>query len=387
MRWSWKIGRLAGINVFMHATFLLLILFILFVSWSSGRDLAATVTGVVFVLAVFACVVLHELGHALTARKYGVRTRDIILLPIGGIARLERMPEKPREELWVALAGPAVNVVIGIALLVPLLAVGAHPHWTTFQWSGGNFFQNLMIANVWLVGFNLLPAFPMDGGRVLRALLAIRMEYTQATQVAARVGQAMALIFGALGLFFDPFLLFIALFVWMGAEAEASMTLIRSSAGGVPVQQVMLTDFNTLNPDDTLAQAAERVVGGWQQDFPVVFGDHVLGLLTREDLLRKLAQNGSGAPVRDAMRREFQMADSHDTLEHAMAVLRNCRCRSLPVQHEGRLVGMLNADNVGQFMMVQSALRRNKNKASQKNGQPKQSAPEQPPSHDSGWIA
>ncbi|MGH9357963.1 MAG: site-2 protease family protein [Terriglobia bacterium] len=383
MRWSWKIGRLAGINVYMHATFLLLILFILFVSWSSGRDLAATMTGVVFVLAVFACVVLHEFGHALTARKYGVQTRDIILLPIGGVARLERMPEKPREELWVALAGPAVNVVIGVALLVPLLAVGVHPQWTNFQWSGGNFVENLMVANVWLVGFNLLPAFPMDGGRVLRALLAIRMEYTRATQVAARVGQAMALIFGFLGLFFDPFLLFIALFVWMGAEAEASMTLIRSSAAGVPVQQVMLTDFHTLNPDDTLAHAAEHVVGGWQQDFPVVFGDHVLGILTREDLLRKLAQNGSGAPVRDAMRRDFQMADSHDTLEHALAVLHNCRCRSLPVQHDGRLVGMLNADNVGQFMMIQSAIRRNK--ASHKNGQPEQ--PAEPPSRDSGWIA
>ncbi|MGH9356401.1 MAG: site-2 protease family protein, partial [Terriglobia bacterium] len=217
MRWSWKIGKLAGINVYMHATFLLLIAFILFVSWADGRNLTATLRGVLFVLAVFACVVLHELGHALTARKYGVRTRDIILLPIGGVARLERMPEKPREELWVALAGPAVNVVIGAVLLAPLIAAGVHPQWINFQWSGGNFVENLMVANVWLVGFNLLPAFPMDGGRVLRALLATRMEYTQATQVAARVGQAMALIFGFAGLFYDPFLLFIALFVWMGA--------------------------------------------------------------------------------------------------------------------------------------------------------------------------
>src|SRR5579875_886327 len=381
MRWSWKIGRLAGINVYMHATFLFLILFILFANWANGHSLAATLAGVLFVLAIFACVVLHELGHALTARRYGIRTRDIILLPIGGVARLERMPENPREELRVALAGPAVNVVISAVLLAIVVASGVRPQWSDLRWSGGNFIENLMVANVWLAGFNLIPAFPMDGGRVLRALLATRMEYTQATQVAAHVGQVMALIFGFIGLFSDPFLLFIALFVWMGAEAEASTTLIRTSVGGIPVQKVMLTDFQTLNPDDKLSQAVEHVLGGWQQDFPVVFGDHVLGVLTREDLMRVLAQGGAEARVRDAMRREFQTVDSHDMLEHALAVLHSCHCRSLPVQHDGRLVGMLNADNVGQFMMIQSALRRKKALAAQKassNGEASR--------HDGGFI-
>lgn len=360
MRWSWKIGRLAGINVYMHVTFLLLILFILVVDWMNGRNLAATLTGIVFVLIIFACIVFHELGHALTARKFGVRTRDIILLPIGGVARLERMPEKPREELWVAVAGPAVNVAIAAALFAALLAMGVQVHWRDFRWVGGNFLEQLMVVNVWLVGFNLLPAFPMDGGRVLRALLAERMEYTRATQLAARIGQGMAVIFGIVGLFSDPFLLFIALFVWMGAEGEASMALMKTSLAGVPVRQVMLTDFRTLLPDDTLAHAVEHVLGGWQQDFPVVFGDHVLGVLTREDLMRTLAQSGPETHVRDAMRRDFPMADAQDRLQHALALLQNCRCRSLPVQHGGRLVGMLNADHVGQFMMVQSALRQKK---------------------------
>ncbi len=382
MRWAWKIGRVAGINVYMHATFLLLILFVLFVNWDNGRNLAATLVAVLFILVVFACVVLHELGHALTARRYGVRTKDIILLPIGGVARLERMPEKPREELWVALAGPAVNVVIAAALLVLLVAAGVSIHWNDFRWSGGNFLENLMVVNVWLVGFNLIPAFPMDGGRVLRALLATRMEYTRATQMAAHVGQALALVFGFVGLFSDPFLLFIALFVWMGAEAEASMTLIRTSVGGIPVQQVMLTDFQTLLPDDTLEQAVQHVLGGWQQDFPVVFGDHILGVLTREDLLKALAQDGSNALVRTAMRREFETADSHEMLEHALARMHNCRCRSLPVQHEGRLVGMLNADNVGQFMMIQSALRRNR--GVQRRGQTP--SPTEPQSRDTRNI-
>lgn len=372
MRWSWKIGRLAGINVYMHATFLLLIIFVWFVDQSSGHSWTASLVGILFVLVIFACIVLHELGHALTARKFGVRTRDIVLLPIGGVARLEKMPDKPREELWVAIAGPLVNIVIALALFAGLMAAGVQLQWRDFRLAGGGFIEQLMVVNVWLVAFNLLPAFPMDGGRVLRALLASRMEYTRATQVAARVGQGMAVIFGIVGLFTDPFLLFIALFVWMGAEAESSMTTVKTSLGGIPVQQVMMTDFRTLRPDDTLSEAVQHTIGGWQQDFPVVFGDHVLGILTREDIARELSRNGSGGRVRDAMRRDFLMADSHDLLEHALAALEKTRSRSMPVQHDGRLVGILNADNIGRLMSFQSALRRKKhadmNGANEANG-------------------
>jgi Zn-dependent protease/CBS domain-containing protein len=360
MRWSWKIGRLAGINVYMHATFLLLIIFILLAYWAEGRGAALAIRGVLFVLAIFACIVLHELGHALTARKYGIRTRDIVLLPIGGVARLERMPEDPRQELLVALTGPAVNVVIAATLWILLAAAGSPPGWKQMEnirWTSGNFLTQVMAVNVWLVAFNLLPAFPMDGGRVLRALLARRMEYTQATQVAAQIGQGMAFLFGLVGLFYDPFLLFIALFVWMGASEEAAMVQMRTSLGGIPVQRVMLTDFRTLTADDTLASAVEHILAGWQQDFPVVFGDHVLGMLTRDDLVRTLAQHGSNVPVRDAMRREVEFVDSHDMLERAITALRKGPSRSIPVLHNGRLVGMLTMDNVGEFIMIQSALR------------------------------
>jgi Zn-dependent protease/predicted transcriptional regulator len=385
MHWSWKIGRISGIDVYMHATFLLLVVFILFVYWMNGHNLATTLMGLVLVLAVFGCIVLHELGHALTARRYGIRTKDLILLPIGGVARLERMPERPSEELQVALAGPAVNVVIAAALFALLFGAGIHPSWNDLRWAGGDFLEKLMAVNLWLVGFNLLPAFPMDGGRVLRAFLATRMEYTRATQVAAQVGQAMALVFGFIGLFTDPFLVFIALFVWMGADAEASMVLMRTSLGGIPVQQVMLTDFKTLQPDDSLADAASHALGGWQQDFPVVFGDHILGMLTREDLTRTLGEKGPDARVRDAMKREFLTVDSHDMLEHALVLLRTGRSRSLPVEHEGSLVGMLNADNVGHFMMVQSALRRRKARAPSAARQSKESSPENK-KHDSGVL-
>ena len=360
MHWSWKIGRLMGIDVYMHATFLLLVGFIVVATWVESHNPARTLFSVFFVLVIFGCIVLHELGHALTARRYGIRTRDIVLLPIGGVARLERMPEEPNQELLVALAGPAVNVLIALGLFAVLTVLGRIPtlrQAATVSWTGHDFLPSLLAVNVWLVLFNLIPAFPMDGGRVLRALLAKRMGYTEATQSAAHVGQGMALVFGFLGLFFDPFLIFIALFVWVGASGEAGMVQMRSSLGGIPVQRVMLTNFRTLQPDETLAQAVEQILAGWQQDFAVVFGDHVLGILTREDLVRAIARGGTDLLVRDAMGRDFRSVDSHDMLEQAVQVLRQSGCRSLPVEHNGELVGMLTVENVGEFMMIRSAMR------------------------------
>ena len=356
MRWSWRIGRLAGIGIYVHATFLLLILFILFVNWRQGRSLATATEGVIFILAIFGCIVLHELGHALAARHYGIRTRDITLLPIGGLARLERMPDVPIQELWVALAGPAVNAVIAGALCCVLFVAGGRPDLQTFRWVGGSFLNKLMVVNFWLLAFNLIPAFPMDGGRVLRALVATRMDYTHATLFAARVGQFIAFLFGLVGLFTDPFLVFIALFVWMGAEQEAAMVQFHSSLGGIPVQKAMLTDFRTVQPDDSLALAVDHALESWQQDFPVVFGDHVLGMLSRESLTRAIAQGGIESPVRDTMNRDFMAADSHDMLEKALATMRTAKCRSMPVVHDGKLVGLLTLDHVGELLSIQTAL-------------------------------
>ncbi len=357
MRWSWRIGRLAGIGIYVHATFLLLILFILFMNWHQGKSLATAAEGVLFILAIFGCIVLHELGHALAARHYGIRTRDITLLPIGGLARLERMPDIPIQELWVALAGPAVNAVIAAGLFGIGLLVGVRPELAAFRWAGGSFLNKLMVVNFSLLAFNLIPAFPMDGGRAARALLATRLEYTRATLVAVRVGQAIAFVFGLAGLFTDPFLVFIALFVWMGAEQESAMVQMHNSLGGIPVQQAMLTSFRTILPDDPLAKAVEHVLEGGQQDFPVVFGDHVLGMLPRESLMRALARGGIDTPVRAAMNRDFVTVDSHEMLEKALATMRAAKCRSVPVLHEGTLVGLLTMDHVGELLMIHTALR------------------------------
>jgi Zn-dependent protease/predicted transcriptional regulator len=356
MKWSWKIGEISGIGVHVHATFLILMGWVALNHWMEARNLAYVLAGVGFILLLFACVVLHELGHALTAKKYGIKTRDITLLPIGGVARLERMPSDPRQELWVALAGPTVNVVIAAVLFIILQLTGGMESFSKLSVTGGLFFQRLLVVNIFLVLFNMLPAFPMDGGRILRALLAMRLDYMRATQIAASLGQGMALLFGFIGLFSNPLLVFIALFVWIGAAQESSMVQMRSALGGIPVSRAMLSDFHTLSPNDPLARAIELILTGSQQDFPVTEGGQVVGLLTRGRLLVALAQKGQETLVRDVMERDFQVVDASDMLESAFGRLQNCQCPMLPVERNSQLVGLVTTENVGEFIMIQGAL-------------------------------
>jgi Zn-dependent protease len=232
MSWSWKVGRIAGIDIQVHYSFLLLLGWVTLTHYGAHGDLGEAIRGLVFIVALFGLVVLHELGHALAARRYGIHTRDITLLPIGGVARLEGMPKDPMQELVVALAGPAVNVVLAADIYAVLaLGQGLTPAGSVLR-VGGSVLDQLLWLNVSLAVFNLLPAFPMDGGRVLRALLAMRLDRVRATQVAASMGQAMALVLAVLGFFFNPFLILIALFVWFGAAQEASQVQVRSAAAG-----------------------------------------------------------------------------------------------------------------------------------------------------------
>jgi len=357
MKWSWKVGRIAGIEVFVHATFLILLGWVALSHYLQRRSWEDALGGLGFILALFGIVVLHELGHALTARRFGIRTRDITLLPIGGVARLERMPEKPAQELLVALAGPAVNVVLALILLAILIAAGEKVSAADVQVVGGHVVATLMWVNVTLAVFNLLPAFPMDGGRVLRALLAIRMDYVHATEIAARIGQGMAFIFGAIGLFTNPFLVFIALFVWMGAAQEAGMVQMKSVLGNVPVSRVMITDFRALLPGDSLARVVEHILAGSQEDFPVLENGGVVGVLTRTDVLKGLTQSGPQALVGDTMQRTFETASPSEMAEAAFARLQSCPCRVMPVVGNEQLVGMLTVENLGEFMMIQAALK------------------------------
>jgi Zn-dependent protease len=357
MTWSWKLARIAGIDIYVHATFFIVIGWIGVVHWNESQSVAAVVGGVGFILAMFACIVAHEYGHALTAARYGIRTRDITLLPIGGVARLERMPDVPIQELWVALAGPAVNVVIALLLFGWLQASGGWESVDRVGVATGGFVERVMLANVFLAGFNMLPAFPMDGGRALRGLLATRMEYTRATQRAASIGQGMAILFAFIGLQGNPILIFIALFVWIGAGQEASMVQMKSALAGIPVRRAMLTDFRTLTPSNTLGDAADLVLTGSQQDFPVVRDGHIEGILTRSDLLKALTERGRHAAIGESIKRECATADVAEMLETVLARLQSGDCHTVPITERGALIGLVTTDNIGEFLAIQAAER------------------------------
>lgn len=362
MKWSIPLGRLAGIRLFMHVTFPLLLLWIGWQQWQLSASWSAVASGVGFILLLFGCVVLHELGHALAARRYGIPTRDITLLPIGGVARLERMPEEPRQELVVALAGPAVNVVIAAVLFGVLTLTGA-PETTPLAATEesvvrGSLLQRLMVVNVMLVVFNMLPAFPLDGGRVLRAGLAMRMDYARATRTAAVIGQGMAVLFAFVGLQGNPFLLLIAFFVWMGASQESSQAQMRGVLDGATVREAMQTDFRQLHEHDDLARAVELLLAGSQQDFPVVDGQGtVMGILTRHTLLTALARDGASGPVQAVLQRDFTTAMPTEPLTGLLERLPRVTCRTVPVVEAGQVIGLVTLENLGELVSVRTALR------------------------------
>jgi Zn-dependent protease/predicted transcriptional regulator len=357
MKWSSKLGTFAGICVYVHATFLLLLGWIAFSHWLQYRSLAPTAVGVAFILALFACVLLHECGHALAARHFGIATRDITLLPIGGVARLERMPEQPNQELWVALAGPAVNLVIAVVLAAYLQITGHLEPLSQIGMTHGVFLERLLFANLFLVGFNMIPAFPMDGGRILRALLAKRMQYARATRIAAMIGQGAAFVFALLGLFTNPFSVFIALFVWIGAAQEAGMAQAKSLLDGVLVRDAAISDFRVVSPRDELAAVVRLVLRGCQQDFPVIDQGYVVGMLTRRDLLAALAAGQAYTSVSHCMERDFPMAEAGESLQPVLARMQQSEFDTLPVLENGRLLALLTRENVVEYVMISSALK------------------------------
>jgi Zn-dependent protease/CBS domain-containing protein len=350
-----RLATIAGIDIYIHWSFVLLIAWIFMSHLMQGHGLGAGLEGAGFILAIFGCVLLHELGHALTAKRFGVRTRDITLYPIGGVARLERIPEKPSEELLVAIAGPAVNVVIAAVLFLWLSATGALPAAEDVHLVGGPFLAKLMAINIVLAVFNLIPAFPMDGGRVLRALLATRLEYVRATQYAATTGQVIAVLLGLIGLFGNWFLLFIAFFVFVGARGEAHSVQTRSVLAGVPVRAAMITRFTTLEASDTVERAVAELLSGSQQDFPVLERGRLIGVLPRDRLVRALAEGAQDASVGSITVHDCGVVDEREMLDAALARMQEAECRTLPVLRGDEIRGVLTIENIGEWLMVQSA--------------------------------
>ncbi|QDU97477.1 site-2 protease family protein [Lignipirellula cremea] len=351
MNTKWKIGEYAGIGVFVHWSFLIIPALIGFSKLADGGLLAAF-WAVLSVLAVFGCVVLHEFGHALTARQFGVGTRDITLYPIGGVATLESMPRRPLHEFLIAVAGPAVNVVIAAALAAGFFLLGSSPGLPSLNLGMHAFLNNLMWTNVVLVVFNMLPAFPMDGGRVLRATLAAVMSYRQATQIAVGVGQAMAVLLAVTGVFFlnNWTLVLIAGFVVLAGRAEARNVQLhdRQAGGWRPgmgtgqrcVGDVMLTQFNVLPAAATLREVSQYYASG-QTEFPVIDGNRLVGMMSRADAESAGAQYGDSLLVSNVMERNFPIVAAADSLQHAGQIVQHTRCLGVPVVSVGRLVGVL----------------------------------------------
>ena len=356
MGWSFAIGSVKGTVIRVHVTFLLFLLFIGFANLARGGAPAAA-QSIVFILLLFLCVVLHEFGHVFTARRYGVQTPDVTLLPIGGVARLERVPEHPGQELLIALAGPAVNVVIAGVLFLAL--GGTRPaDGVDMTDPGAGMLYRLLAVNIFLAVFNLIPAFPMDGGRVLRALLAYKLGYARGTEIAAGVGQGVAFLFGIWGLVAgNALLVFIALFVFLGAVAEAQAVQLRMVGRGLLATDGMVRRFEALRAESSIADAADALIRTTQHEFPVVDdAGRLQGMLTRDCIVKALRREGPTARVEAAMRTDIPTIQCRQSLEAATRLLQEKRVPAVGVTaSDGRLVGYITAENVGEMIMLAPA--------------------------------
>jgi Zn-dependent protease/CBS domain-containing protein len=357
MSWSVNIGSIAGTAIRIHVTFLLFLIWI-FVAGLATGGVNDAVNSLVFMILLFACVVAHEFGHIFTARAFGVATPDVTLLPIGGVARLERIPEKPSEEFLIAIAGPLVNVAIGIVLIGVAPTHLSVAHLAAMESPKLSMIDRLAEINLFLAAFNMIPAFPMDGGRVLRALLAIRLGHVRATEIAAMIGQWAAFGFGFLGLFYNPLLIFIAIFVYLAAASEAQMVSLRAMSRDVPVTAAMVTQFATLSPDEHIDTAVETMLRTSQTEFPVVDGiQRLIGLVGRAEIIRALRELGPTAPVSDVMVKDIPTIERSHRLEEAFRLLQE---KAVPavgvVDIAGRLIGLVTSETVGEMLMVRRAL-------------------------------
>jgi Zn-dependent protease len=346
--------RILGVPVRFHFTFILLLIFLVVVG--AGGRLAGLMEAL-YLLALFTSVLLHELGHAVVSRRYGIRTLEIVMFPIGGVARLERSP-RPKEELWIAVAGPAVNLVIFLAIAGYLAARNQSEGIREMAAGGASLSMRIAVGNLILALFNLLPAFPMDGGRILRSILAKYRPEEEATRIAAAAGRLLAIGMGLWGLVSaNFFLLFIAFFVYLGATQESAVAAGRSLTQGMPVRAAMVTDFRTLAHGSTLRDAADLLLATSQQDFPVTHGGDVLGLLGRNSLLKAMATQGPEAYIAGAMNRDFVRLSPDMDLAEALALMGKAGSCAL-VMEGSRLLGLLTAENLTEFLLLRRLERR-----------------------------
>lgn len=360
MKWSLLIAKISGIKIYLHWTFSILLIWVVFLQEQQGAGWNDTLISLAFVITIFACVLLHELGHALTAKRYNITTKDIILLPIGGLARLEKIPEKPSQEFWVAIAGPAVNLLIALILFGLVYAI--NPGSFESQLSNyekvtlDNFLISLLLVNIFIAIFNLIPAFPMDGGRVFRALLSMQIGRLKATQVAASLGQMLAIVFALAGLFFNPFLVLIAIFVYLGAQYELEQVKYKSALSDYKVSDITMHHFTKLSVHDSLSEAVKQLLDGQEKEFIVTDNDSTSGILTRDIIIKSLSQNKLSTPLGEVMKRDIQPLSPDDTLSSVLEKMQKDKLSVYPVEDDGKLVGMIDQENILEFIMIQNVL-------------------------------
>jgi Zn-dependent protease/CBS domain-containing protein len=350
---SLGVVRLFGVPVRLHFTFILLLVFLLVAGVGAKQSGASTV---VYILALFASVLLHELGHALVSRLYGIRTIEIVMFPIGGVSRPERQP-KAREELWIALAGPMVNLLIALALLGWMAAQQGFVALEQLREpTDANLAERIALGNLALCLFNLLPAYPMDGGRILRSVLALSRPMEEATRIASGAGQILAILLGMAGLLWGNFmLLFVALFVYLGAFQEGAAAKGRLFTAGYKVEAAMITDFRTLNHGDSIRDAGNLLLATSQHDFPVMLGDSVVGLLSRSALVRAMLNQGPDSYVAGAMDRKFKRVAPDAPLSEALTLVAGPGACALVMDAEDHLRGMLTSENLSEFILLRQA--------------------------------
>ncbi|NNK19264.1 MAG: site-2 protease family protein [Maribacter sp.] len=361
MKGSLNLGKVSGIKIKVHWTFLFIIIWVAFIEINQGGNLQSVLFNIALILVVFLCVVLHELGHALTAQHYGVKTKKITLLPIGGIASLEKIPEEPKQELLVALAGPLVNVIIALILyfVVPVQQFLADNVTNIIEnlnaLTLSNFLFYLFTVNVLLVIFNLIPAFPMDGGRVLRALLAMNLGRVKATQIAASIGQSIAIVFLLLGMLFNPFLILIALFVFVGAYGENKMVQQIELLKGHTVEEAMLTNITLLKPEETMARVKDLILSSTEKDFIVGQNGKPLGILMNADIIKN--SNKPNQLVGNVMKTSFKELGINDKLKNVLSLAELHKGYFFPVLDANKkLVGAIDLTNINEFILFQSKL-------------------------------
>lgn len=355
MKGSLKLGKIAGIGLFVHWTFSLLILFIVYTNYKAGQNSIQILWSVLFILCIFLTVFMHELGHALTAKKFGIKTKDITLLPIGGVAQLERLPEKPSEELMVALAGPLVNIVLALITSLFISLPNTSQEMVSQLDNGvnaGNFFLNFYLVNIILAFFNLIPAFPMDGGRVLRALLSYKLERHQATKIAARIGQALAIGFVLLGFYYNPFLIFIGIFVFMGAQIESEYTESKYMLKGYKVRDVLMKQYPTIDYKETLETAVKLMLDSQNKHFLVTENGIPMGTLNREQIIAALAKKEGETKLSSIMDRELILLQADNLLEDVFELVYKNKSTLMLVIDDNQLIGTLDTENLLEFILI-----------------------------------